>query len=103
MGAGPSGLLRLANDDTVDDGQRTTEVHQFNPHGDTIIQVVYTNEGNIMEMVLDMFEEMLKDEVDKFVGLDLEYNWNHDKIAVVQLAIKEHILVFHIIRYQIER
>lgn len=56
-----------------------------------------------MEMVLDMFEEMLKDEVDKFVGLDLEYNWNHDKIAVVQLAIKEHVLVFHIIRYQIER
>ena len=102
MGASPSVLLRLANNDTIDDGEWTKEVHKFNPHGDTWIQVVYTNEGNTMESVLDMYDEMLKDEVDKFVGLDLEYNWNQDKIAVIQLAIKEHVLVFHLIRYQIE-
>lgn len=103
MGVSPSAMMRLANNDTIDDGDRTMEVHKFNPHGDTWIQAVYTNEGNTMESVLDMYDEMLKDEVDKFVGLDLEYNWNQDKIAVIQLAIKEHVLVFHLIRYQMER
>ena len=93
--------MRLANLKDLDDGKRTTEVHQFNTHDDTWIQAVYTNEGSTVDRVLAMYDEWLKTEDDKIVGLDLEYDFGKERIAVMQIALKEHVLVFHKIRYQI--
>ena len=98
MGASVSTLMRLVSLQHLDDGRRTTEVHQFNTHGDTWIQAIYTNEGSTLDSVLVMFDEQLKDEDDKFLGLDLEYDFAKEKIAVIQLALKEHVLIFHLIR-----
>ena len=104
MGAGASSMAtfepRLRQ---KDDGERTTEVHRFLAHGDTWIQAVYTNEGSTVERILSMYLEWLKEEKYRFVGLDLEYNFEQNKIEVMQIAMKEHVLVFHRIRYVLFR
>ena len=99
MGAGASFLAHFDRFQGMDDGKRTTEVHQFLAHGDTWIQAVYTNEGRTVERILAMYLEWLKDEKFRFVGLDLEYDLRKEKIAVMHIAMKEHVLVFHLIRY----
>ena len=94
-------MMRLTSISDMDDGKHTTEVHQFNTHGDTWIQAVYTNEGSTVDRVLAMYDEWLKTEDDKIVGLDLEYDFGKERIAVMQIALKEHVLVFHKTRYLI--
>ena len=69
MGASGSALMRLANLKDMDGGKRTTEVQQFNTHGDTWIQAVYNNEGSTVDRVLAMYYEWLKEEDDKIVEI----------------------------------
>lgn len=49
-----------------------------------------------------MYEEWLKEEKNKFVGLDLEYtrksSYRRRGVAVMQLAMREHVLVYHYCR-----
>lgn len=68
-------------------------------HDGQDLEVVYTNDPWKVRRVLDMYTEWLKEEDHKFLGLDFEYT-NHDaedekKIAVVQLSMRRHALVFH--------
>ncbi|KAK1696532.1 hypothetical protein QYE76_013229 [Lolium multiflorum] len=59
---------------------------------------VYTNEMSTVKSILNMYLEWLKDGRYRFVGLDLEYDFRQEKIAVMQIALREHGLVFHLIR-----
>jgi hypothetical protein len=68
-------------------------------HGATWIEEVYTNEAATMDLILEKYVRWLADEEIKFVGLDLEYNGTQRKVAVMQLTMREHVLVFHKIRY----
>ena len=71
-------------------------------HGKEDIVVVYTNEEETMKKTLQMYEEWFaEEEENKFVGLDLEYTkedpdgiYDND-LAVVQLCMKNHVLVCH--------
>ena len=71
-------------------------------HGNTEIVVVYTNEAETMNENLQMFEEWYAEEKEnKFVGLDLEYTKEdpmdlyETELAVVQMCMKNHVLVYH--------
>jgi hypothetical protein len=95
---------------TMDDGELTTETHLITPHGTTTLKVVYTNEESTVEKTLAMYEKWLAGETaeKRFVGLDLEYTrrcpgkkpWPQE-MAVVQIAMRNHVLVFHYCRYAI--
>ena len=52
-----------------------------------------------MVQTLAMYEQWLQEDEHKFVGLDLKYTkedppYNND-LAVVQLAMRTHVLVYH--------
>ena len=83
------------------DEKSTTEKHRILAHGRTYIDVVYNNEAATVDGVLRMYEGWLDEDEDrfKFVGLDLEYDSSGHKLAVMQIAMREHVLVFHYIRY----
>ena len=53
-----------------------------------------------MVRVLRMYEGWLGIDEDKFVGLDLEYTSEHpyevNEVVVVQLAMRKHVLVYHL-------
>ena len=71
--------------------------------------MVYTNDPAKVESVLKQFEEWLEINEPKFrmkfVGLDLKYTREAEdtgeaqQVAVVQLAMRKHVLVFHFCRY----
>ena len=68
-------------------------------HGKTELDVVYTNEEATMVQTLAMYEQWLREDEHKFVSLDLEYtkedpDWDNH-LAVVQLAMRTHVLVYH--------
>jgi hypothetical protein len=63
-------------------------------HGTTNLHVVYTNDSAKVEGFLSMFEEWLQEEKHKFMGLDLEYTVDGRNVAVVQLCLKQHVMVF---------
>jgi hypothetical protein len=62
-------------------------------------EAMYTNEGPTVAHVLNMYSKWLKKEKNKFIGLDLEYDITQKKIVVMQFRLKDHILVFHKIRF----
>ncbi|KAK1653781.1 hypothetical protein QYE76_071586 [Lolium multiflorum] len=82
------------------DEKSTTEKYRILAHGRTYIDVVYTNEAATVDRILRMYEGWLDEDEDrfKFVGLDLEYDSSGYKLAVMQIAMREHVLVFHYIR-----
>ncbi|KAK1661345.1 hypothetical protein QYE76_049504 [Lolium multiflorum] len=82
------------------DEKSTTEKYRILAHGSTYIDVVYTNEAATVDRILRMYEGWLDEDEDrfKFVGLDLEYDSSGHKLAVMQIAMREHVLVFHYIR-----
>ncbi|KAM0850176.1 hypothetical protein ACQ4PT_053252 [Festuca glaucescens] len=85
----------------MDDGKRTTERHHITAHGTTTLDVVYTNMVESVDEVLVMYEQWLEtNELGKyrFVGLDLEYTVDQQQIAIVQLALGKHVLIFHYCR-----
>ena len=86
----------------MDGGKLTTFTEHITTHGTTVLEVVYTNDPMTMERIIKKYEEWLKEEKNKFVGLDLEYtrksSYIRQGIAVVQLAMHEHVLVYHYYR-----
>ena len=82
----------------MDDGKQTTETVHVHAHGATWIEAVYTNEPKTVDLILEKYERWLEEEEIKFVGLDLEYDRSKKRLAVMQLAMREHVLVFHFIR-----
>ncbi|KAK1561222.1 hypothetical protein QYE76_015709 [Lolium multiflorum] len=82
--------------------QPFTQIRTFTVHGGKEIDVVYTNEEQTMSNYLEMYARWYAEENEnKFVGLDLEYtpeDPNHELenyLAVVQLSMKNHVLVCH--------
>ena len=57
----------------MDDGKLTTLTEHITTHGTTVLEVVYTNDPRTVERIINKYEEWLKEEKNKFVGLDLEY------------------------------
>ncbi len=82
-------------------GRHTLET-SFTTHDNKKIDIVYTNKEEIVVRVLRMYESWLEKDEDKFVGLDLEYTPEHpyegSEVAVVQLAMRKHILDYHLSR-----
>ena len=76
-----------------------TKPFNITAHGTTKLDVVYTNSIQTIDHVLGMYESWIAKE-HKFVGLDLEYTYkpkydrNPQEIAVIQLAMHQHVLVF---------
>ena len=80
-----------------------SETSTITAHGTTLLTLVYTNEEWKVNETLAMFEKMLDEDKSggRFVGLDLEYTprgFGYQRMAVVQLAVKEHVLVYHYCR-----
>ncbi|XBJ18428.1 hypothetical protein VPH35_009597 [Triticum aestivum] len=66
-----------------------------------------TNEPYKVEEILSLYEEWLREDRYKFVGLDLEYTredyFDHSrKVAVMQLAMCKHVLVYHLCKSRTE-
>ena len=72
-------------------------------HGMTEIEITYTNNVKVVEENTAMFRRMLEKEADKFLGLDFEYIADYadyeEEVAVIQLALRRHVLVFQLHRY----
>ena len=72
-------------------------------HGTTKIEIMYTNNVEVVEENTAMFRRMLEKEADKFLGLDFEYIADYadyeEEVAVIQLALRRHVLVFQLPRY----
>ena len=93
----------------ADDHITETEEITITAHGPTDIQVVYTNDPVKVESIIKMYKEWLAIDEDKFkmkfVGLDIEYTRSHtvtgepQQIALIQLAMRRHVLVVHFCRY----
>ena len=86
----------------MDDHRIRTECKNLVPHGSAKVNVVYTNDVHVVTETLYMYEGLLKGETHKFMGLDLEYTDDEDddkRVAVVQLAMQKHVLVFQWSRY----
>ena len=66
------------------EGHRTLET-SFTTHDNKKIDVVYTNEEEIVVRVQRMYEGWLGIDKDKFVGLDLEYTPEHPYEGSVDL------------------
>ena len=86
----------------MDDKKLTMETHRITAHGTTVLEVVYTNIPETVERIIAMYEQWLKKEKYKFVGLDIEYtrwvSYKSQGVAVVQLAMGDHVLVYHFCR-----
>ena len=86
----------------MDDGKLTTFTEHITTHGTTVLEVVYTNDPRTMERIIKKYEEWLKEEKNKLVGLDLEHtgksSYIRQGIAVVQLFKRQHVLVYHYCR-----
>ena len=83
-----------------DDGSVITQKIQIVPHGTTTLDVVYTNDPVEVNKILLKYEGWLDEEKHRFVGLDLEYTLNQKRCAVLQLSMRNHVLVYHYVRYE---
>ena len=84
------------------DGEYFTHSVKVPIHCNKDIEVVYTNESAEVEKVLQMYEGWLEGMEEKFMGLDLEYTNDeryYEQVFVVQLGLRNHVLVFHWSRY----
>ena len=91
----------------MDDFRNTTEHLFIDADGNTKLEVLYTNEPYKVEEILSLYEEWLREDRYKFVGLDLEYTREDyfdrsRKVAVMQLAMHKHVLVYHLCKARTE-
>ena len=91
----------------MDDFRNTTERLFIDADGNTKLEVLYTNEPYKVEEILSLYEEWLREDRYKFVGLDLEYTREDyfdrsRKVAVMQLAMRKHVLVYHLCKARTE-
>jgi hypothetical protein len=81
----------------------STDIRKIVAHGTTEINVVYTDDSYEASKTVHMYEQWLSTDEYKFMGLDFEYcdpEYEDDcHIAVVQLAMKNHVLVYQCSRY----
>ena len=63
-------------------------------HPATEITVVYTNDEREVVRTLHTYRGLLARDEHKFIRLDFEYTSDQHEVAVVQLALRKHILVF---------
>jgi hypothetical protein len=79
------------------------DIRKIVAHGMTEINVVYTDDSYEASKTVHMYEQWLSTDEYKFMGLDFEYcdpEYEDDcHIAVVQLAMKNHVLVYQWSRY----
>ena len=96
------GSMMAAARSAMDNGKLTTLTEHITTHGTTVLEVVYTNDPRTVEWIIKKYEERLKEEKNKFVSLDLEYTHKSSYIrqgfVVVQLSMREHVLVYHYCR-----
>ena len=83
----------------MEGGEGYTRRWKVDAHGKTKLDVVYTNEEATLVETLEMYEQWLQEDEHIFVGLDLECTkedlvFDND-LAVVQLAMRSHVLVYH--------
>ena len=83
-----------------DDGSEITQTIHIIPHGTIMLEVVYTNDPLKVNEILRKYEGWLDEEKHRFVGLDLEYTLNQKRCAVLQLSMRNHVLVYHYVRYE---
>ena len=91
----------------MDDFRNTTERLFIDANGNTKLDVLYTNEPHKVEEILTLYEEWLHEDRYKFVGLYLEYTREDyfdrsRKVAVMQLAMRKHVLVYHLCKARME-
>jgi uncharacterized protein YlxP (DUF503 family) len=73
--------------------------YNIKAHGTTELKVMYTNRADCVENCIGWFQEWLKNENQKIVGLDVEYTWPRglkQRAAVIRLCVGEHVLVYQI-------
>ena len=82
-------------------GHPTTKVQAVEAPDGTWLNVVYTNDDRTLKRVLDMYEGWLVASKHRFMGLDLEYTpdpnprTKRHAVALVQIAMHKHVLLFH--------
>ena len=91
----------------MDDFRNNTERLFIDADGNTRLEVLYTNEPYKVEEILSLYEELLREDRYKFVGLDLEYTREDyfdrsRKVAVMQLAMRKHVLIYHLCKARTE-
>ena len=64
----------------MDDFRNTTERLFIDADGNTKLDVLYTNEPHKVEEILTLYEEWLREDRYKFVGLDLS---THERIILI--------------------
>jgi hypothetical protein len=60
----------------------------------TLLDVAYTNDCARVPGLLADLKRWHDEDEHKFLGLDLEYTANGRDVAVIQLAHKNHVMVF---------
>ena len=83
----------------MDDFRNNTERLFIDADGNTRLEVLYTNEPYKVEEILSLYEEWLREDRYKFVGLDLEYTREDyfdrsRKVTVMQLAMRASMFLF---------
>ncbi|XBI75455.1 hypothetical protein VPH35_068823 [Triticum aestivum] len=91
----------------MDDFRNNTERLFIYADGNTRLEVLYTNEPYKVEEILSLYQEWLREDRYKFVGLDLEYTREDyfdrsRKVSVMQLAMRKHGLVYHLCKARME-
>ena len=90
----------------MDDFLNTTEYHPEVADGNTKLDVWYTNEPGKVEEIIALYEDWLREEKYKFVGLGMEFTrkdcYGRRKVAVMQLAMRNHVLVYHFCKARTE-
>jgi len=90
----------------MDDFLNTTEYHPIVADGNTKLDVWYTNEPGKVEEIIALYEDWLREEKYKFVGLGMEFTrkdrYGRRKVVVMQLAMRNHVLVYHFCKAKTE-
>ncbi|XP_051214240.1 uncharacterized protein [Lolium perenne] len=82
----------------MDNGGLFTLKTSVVPHGTTKVDVMYTNDPSVLESTLQMYEHKLLEDIPRFIGLDLEYTLDQSSNDIIELAMDQHILVYHFCR-----
>ena len=76
----------------MDNFLNTAEYHAIVADGNTKLDVWYTNEPGKVEEIIGLYEDWLREEKHKFVGLGMEFTrkdcYGRRKVAVMQLAMR---------------
>ena len=81
-----------------------SETYRVSIHKNQQIEAVYTNDPDVIASVLDLDKKWFAEGDAKIMGLDIEYCTNKQlkdkRMAVIQLAMPRHVLVYQCARYE---